>query len=245
MDQSEAGHLGKEDLSLGQKVLNNMTQTPLVEYMYCICTVIIPDVCDVLHWGGCSTKKCVDMWLPPHNGVCYSNFHMCTGGRFWKNVVQKENRKKKKKTSTSKYESYFTVQSTCLELIIQNLKISWGCHPSRMMEKPKTLQYVGWPAFFYNQECHWGVGGGGRAGVCSAYSGLKYSTPIGWGRRVANLVGKIRPCRGENEELFLLYTWDSSENALGCKVEDLLKRKGLIFSTRSAEVSWPNWAAHI
>ena len=90
-----------------------------------------------------------------------------------------------------------------------------------------------------------GVWGGGRAGVCSAYSGLKYSTPIGWGRRVANLVGKIRPCRGENEELFLLYTWDSSENALGCKVEDLLKRKGLIFSTRSAEVSWPNWAAHI
>jgi len=87
--------------------------------------------------------------------------------------------------------------------------------------------------------------GGGRAGVCSAYSGLKYSTPIGWGRRVANLVGKIRPCRGENEELFLLYTWDSSEKALGCKVEDLLKRKGLIFSTRSAEVSWPNWAAHI
>jgi hypothetical protein len=164
MDQSEAGHLGKEDLSLGQKVLNNMTQTPLVEYMYCICTVIIPDVCDVLHWGGCSTKKCVDMWLPPHNGVCYSNFHMCTGGRFWKNVVQKENRKKKKKTSTSKYEYYFTVQSTCLELIIQNLKISWGCHPSRMMEKPKTLQYVGWPAFFYNQECHWGVGGGGEGG---------------------------------------------------------------------------------
>jgi len=118
----------------------NMTQTPLVEYMYCMCTVIIPDFCDVLHWGGCSTKKCVDMWLPPHNGVCYSNFPMWIGGRFWKNVVQKENRKKKKKTSTSKYESYFTVQSTCLELIIQNLKISWGCHPSRMMEKPKTLQ---------------------------------------------------------------------------------------------------------
>jgi hypothetical protein len=35
-----------------------------------------------------------------------------------------------------------------------------------------------------------GVWGGGRAGVCSAYSGLKYSTPIGWGRRVANLGGK-------------------------------------------------------
>ncbi len=118
----------------------HMTQTRLVEYMYFKCTLIIPDVCDVLHWGGCSTKKCVDMWLPPHNGVCYSNFPMCIGGRFWKNVVQKENRKKKKKTSTSKYESYFTVQSTCLELIIQNLKISWGCHPSRMMEKPKTLQ---------------------------------------------------------------------------------------------------------
>jgi len=37
MDQSEAGHLGKEDLSLGQTVLNNMTQTPLVEYMYVHC----------------------------------------------------------------------------------------------------------------------------------------------------------------------------------------------------------------
>jgi len=232
MDQSEAGHLGKEDLSLGQTVLNNMTQTRLVEYMYCMCTLIIPDVCDVLHWGGCSTKKCVDMWLPPHNGVCYSNFPMCIGGRFWKNVVQKENRKKKKKTSTSKYESYFTVQSTCLELIIQNLKISWGCHPCRLA------------CFFLLSWMPLGCGGG-RAGVCSAYSGLKYSTPIGWGRRVANLVGKIRPCRGENEELFLLYTWDSSEKALGCKVEDLLKRKGLIFSTRSAEVSWPNWAAHI
>jgi len=68
MDQSEAGHLGKEDLSLGQTVLNNMTQTRLVEYMYCMCTLIIPDVCDVctVHMPGTHHPKFKNlMRLPP------------------------------------------------------------------------------------------------------------------------------------------------------------------------------------
>lgn len=90
-----------------------------------------------------------------------------------------------------------------------------------------------------------GCGGGGGAGVCSAFSGLNTQLLLAEAGELPSLGEKFGHAEGKMRNCSCSIHDTAVRTPLGCKVEDLLKRKRLIFSTRSAEVSWPNWAALI
>lgn len=79
-----------------------------------------------------------------------------------------------------------------------------------------------------------GCGGGGGAGVCSAFSGLNTQLLLAEAGELPSLGEKFGHAEGKMRNCSCSIHDTAVRTPLGCKVEDLLKRKRLIFSTRSA-----------